>query len=836
MQLIGINLLPLQLTGTANRGQDNGLQFGLKYCPSMDLIAVFQRATALPNEDAAESKVEAPQGFLDDEDDNLRVEVYRLNSQKVFTISIAKTGECTGISDVTWRDDGVILAIATTDNVIRLVNNFSGKIIHTFSSSPDPSNLPVTSPVVPLSPKGKRKSNVRTASSRKQHCIPSLLHYSTHFTNPEIVRQKLAMKKERSNISLDNLLGLNADIETLLKLSADLPRELASIDAETFLPKLSTLPPNGSAEDDVFSTRTSIDAMFHPAKSSARSTSTDVMTIARDDSYIHLRIFDSFEIGTIDLNQTRKMPPGCRFGQIINIVTHPFVEKIFCIVEEEDDGSAARHTRSHDATGTQHTPLHLLSLDLRFLQQSKLTLPVLATKATQLYNLTRYLQQIDVQLAREVKTAFDLPQRFIQNLEEDLKEQDGEGSTFRVAAYHVLLTGEVHGKFKEWLVEQLGDRGIKRWEKAVSECLDLVRRLVCENWIPTVERAGIVVTRIGALAIADQAFGIDKQIVEVLRDTVDIMGIIGEDLLKEVSAEFTGFNAFIRWMKREVEMAGLEDTSEKLDEVRENSDHSEVRKVMQYISERLSNTSVKTYIRDDSAELTTLVGDKDSGLYQSYKRRRLSGREGSPPSMKSLTTELSTHCRKLFQQVASHLRENVFVQHVQHLTHDHLNHTWSSIDGEIINSRIIWDRDHPVIHTIGKHASTTNKLAWTRLSLTDNTITGVDIDLEQDQNVLDIKFVDDDEVVVLVGTSKSIKILAIRLLGDNKFDLYIKHSFDDPRNDFIKAGLKPWKLEVNGRKGRRTLTVLDEQGRGYAVYDLDSTDSDSEDEKNGNIA
>jgi hypothetical protein len=37
-------------------------------------------------------------------------------------------------------------------------------------------------------------------------------------------------------------------------------------------------------------------------------------------------------------------------------------------------------------------------------------------------------------------------------------------------------------------------------------------------------------------------------------------------------------------------------------------------------------------------------------------------------------------------------------------------------------------------------------------------------------------------------------------------------------------GLRPARLDVNGRVGRRVVAVLDRDGLGYAVFDLDAED------------
>ena len=109
---------------------------------------------------------------------------------------------------------GNILAVACTDNNIRLISAFSGKTVHQLPTLP--------------------------ASSRTKM---SCLGWAVNFTNSTATLQQL--NNARDGVSLDDLLGLNVEMPALLKSKADLPRELTLIDIETSLPKLSTLPATG---------------------------------------------------------------------------------------------------------------------------------------------------------------------------------------------------------------------------------------------------------------------------------------------------------------------------------------------------------------------------------------------------------------------------------------------------------------------------------------------------------------------------------------------------------------------------------------------------------------
>ena len=109
---------------------------------------------------------------------------------------------------------GHILAVACTDNNIRLISAFSGKTVHQL-------------PILP------QRSTTK----------PSLLGWAIHFTNSTATQRQL--ENAGGDLSLDDLLGSNVDIPTLLQSKANLPRELTLIDIETSLPKLSTLPATG---------------------------------------------------------------------------------------------------------------------------------------------------------------------------------------------------------------------------------------------------------------------------------------------------------------------------------------------------------------------------------------------------------------------------------------------------------------------------------------------------------------------------------------------------------------------------------------------------------------
>lgn len=196
----------------------------LAYCPTMDLIA------------------------LATDDDELRV--FRLNGQRVFGGSFCgdpyldemQNGEIRGL---VWRSNGKLsflawflientweltllghlLAVACADGTIRIINSYSGKTVH---------HYPVSSP----------QGDTSAAGPDKQPAKITCLGWGVNFTDTKSAQRHL--DDAAGQLTIDDLMSPNthpSKAASLLK--ADLPRELASLDIESSLPKLSTLPGTG---------------------------------------------------------------------------------------------------------------------------------------------------------------------------------------------------------------------------------------------------------------------------------------------------------------------------------------------------------------------------------------------------------------------------------------------------------------------------------------------------------------------------------------------------------------------------------------------------------------
>ena len=197
-------------------------------------------------------------------------------------------------------------------------------------------------------------------------------------------------------------------------------------------------PETDILRDDVFSSKTSLDTMFQTL-SAASTKSTDVLLVGFEDGTIHLSIYDFFQVGIFNLHQAFRQSMKC---EPLLHSSHP---------------CSTTHSLLVAASSHLITELYLVPLDLRLISSIGQYLPLLASKSTQLQNVLRYMSQVQQQIYTEFRGAQDLPTRFIQNIEETLRENNSD-CTLVQALYHLAVTGDCFPPIKEWLVDELGER------------------------------------------------------------------------------------------------------------------------------------------------------------------------------------------------------------------------------------------------------------------------------------------------------------------------------------------------------------------------------------------
>lgn len=191
--------------------------------------------------------------------------------------------------------------------------------------------------------------------------------------------------------------------------------------------------------EDVFSSRASIDAIFHSPQKSSNDL-VDVLFVAFSDGGAHLRIFNCFEIGNFPLASDINVTPPV---EALVHTSHPLSSTHAVLTSERGEI-------------TSSSVLRVITLDLRFIVKCGRYLYLLASKITQLQNLLRYINQTQRQIMNEWKNIHELPTRFLRSVADELQEKCH--CDVVTALYHLVVTGNCFPPIKEFLVDIVGER------------------------------------------------------------------------------------------------------------------------------------------------------------------------------------------------------------------------------------------------------------------------------------------------------------------------------------------------------------------------------------------
>jgi anaphase-promoting complex subunit 4 len=190
----------------------------ITYCPSMDLIAVITddeelRVFRLNGQKVFGGSYKGDP-YLDDDDGSGEIRAVRWKNDGMFLL-LAQDSEFLAKLTLFFGCEGHFLAVACADSTVRIISAYSGKTAHHYQAHG-----------------GERSPKV------------TCLGWGMNFTDSEAAKRQLY--EAAGQLSVEDLLSLDMQpSKTAALLKADLPRELALLDIESSLPRLSTLPSTG---------------------------------------------------------------------------------------------------------------------------------------------------------------------------------------------------------------------------------------------------------------------------------------------------------------------------------------------------------------------------------------------------------------------------------------------------------------------------------------------------------------------------------------------------------------------------------------------------------------
>ncbi|KAL8678917.1 MAG: hypothetical protein Q9186_004774 [Xanthomendoza sp. 1 TL-2023] len=462
---------------------------------------------------------------------------------------------------------------------------------------------------------------------------------------PNAMRQRMA--NLQGSVPVDDFVA-SIDEATNPQYAPDLPIELAFVDVATFLPKLSTLPVAGS-QGDIFSSRLSLDTLFKPLPTGSADRA-DVLVIGHEDGIIHLSMSEDFSVGTFRLADAG---PDLSNSQPLLHSSHPLstTHALLC---------------SNTSNGVQK--IQLVPFDLRLISVAGRELSLLASKITELHNLHRYLGQVQEQISSEIRASQELPSRFMRNINETLLEKSD--CTWVHAAYHLVVTGHCYPEVKEWLVDELGERGHKRWDKAVNVGYENIRRLTHESLLPVLDRLSVLISRLRGLSryqSSDFSLGLSTLELDNMLDSIKCLQLLAHQLLKYAVSELQQFGAFSMWLRHEIEKQAAEPNLASAQEIAEKDMGFDHTSILEYIQGAMTHSQMLTYTGNATDDGRGWNLDVDGGLlFEMYKNDMddvPSGQRSQRqlPGLGGLIDHLLRQSNIIFERISETQRRNIQV-------------------------------------------------------------------------------------------------------------------------------------------------------------------------------
>ncbi|KAI9660692.1 MAG: hypothetical protein M1821_010044 [Bathelium mastoideum] len=815
----------------------------ISLCPTVDLIAIA--------------------------DQHESVNVYRFNGQLAF--SKKRPNAKSEVKSICWKYDGKCLAIAWSFGFMEMLSSETGKVLLNgatktlWTSGLDPDKETGTQETDEVSCLGWGVS-FSDAASVKAKTSQQTRHADQNTPEPSTD----TWDNKMSRLSLDDFLDRVPNRQRL-DLDLRLPDRLATLDVEKVFPLLG-LPPTpapqigqatnaGDDWDEVFSSQTSLDAIFHSnANTDLNAVST--LIVCSDTGKVKPVLYDAMSIGFLRLPYNDKAASY----KAVHVASHPYTYTHALLVEVSDDNGRGSFQSQSRVIPSSWTKLVFVPLTLNAIRSAGTSMQLIASKATQLLNLFQYIDGVGRRVEKLFGEITDFPQNRLDLLTPELDEEEFPDPSD--ALYQLAATGICDPQLREWLIDIVGDRGHRRWETEVDSAYSKFINAVHENLLPAIERCSVVTCTLRGLAsyqdsnkkcnIRPEQF---TRALEYLRS----MRLILHECLSYATEERRGFAAFSKWLKFQIglQASGSDGDSDESIEQQAGLDY---RQIFKYLKDGLERSRLAFFwgswkpqhhdaAKEDRDEIMVYDVNTTAEVLKAFKEDRLTLRgpwlDAEVPftflcsklrwRVKDATGEIG-----LWQQDQTSIPGGVVLEEVEEYLRSDMRMVFEHGDTEefttyvatVLKTAPSEVRVHQVKH--GSDLDEVEKSVWMPDLTTVTLPTG---------EIKDLKFFNDTFVVLILSVRDTsyllgvpfTRIISSAMLGRNvsveqvrlqrlpegharkptvdislqeplKMEPYILGEF--PHADRFR----PSTLVVNGRENRNTICVLGEDGRHFKVF------------------
>ncbi|KAF2104344.1 hypothetical protein NA57DRAFT_70554 [Rhizodiscina lignyota] len=824
-------------------------------CPTMDLVAIVCQ--------------------------DAQLDVYRFNGQRAFGFQNASTSS--KITSICWKYNGQSIAVGWENGSLDVVSAETGKVTQHFHGTYPESAKPSSGATSIVSCLGWGLNFIdlsvvksRIATSKDGPNARSNARWETKDrTRPTLESEPFSdifpgrPGKEKPDLSLDDFLKRLPD-SNLLDVDPNLPEQLALLDVESQLPRLPILPllPSSTGMKgtenliaEAFASQISLDAMLHPHPTKEANT-VDILLDIRANGVTLPILYGSLPLRPLH-------PPG----NVSNMEPLLHTSSPFSCSHLVFAKMAHQSGQKQDGQGD----LALLPLKLPFVRLSGIYLHMISVKTARLQNLMHYISAALDSLHYHWRHSQDLPTKFMRNVSETLAEQ--EEMPLAESLYHLASTGHCLPAIKEWLVDQLTERGHKRWDHAVSLGYSKMVEVTHENLLPAIDRCIILISNLRGLAAYHQdtgLFDVPPQRFTAALNAFHCLRILSHHFLICATRERRQFGAFSKWLRHEIDRQTSESTAAPTDETTEQELGFDYGQILSYIRGPLSSSQAKPFV---DAAPEAAESEFDDGVSPEDISKQLALFSlGRPFAAKSLSLRanfgfLGRMCKALFDGIVKwQLSRSAF--DIALLFEEHAS--------DILDSRIVFENLPGLPAHVTTYVATVPSLSPNEVHLYrivhSEVFDGDAKCIERIEaaimrmgvsDVRDIKFVDDQMLIALVATQRESLLVSLpygRVSGESDpamhFESVVYSSIPSrntdatmvkikkpqaseeasvawdttnsgpPRKHVIHAfsadsRFRPVHLNVNGRRDRRVVCVLGDDLKHYKVFDLDTAEGDS---------
>lgn len=449
------------------------------------------------------------------------------------------------------------------------------------------------------------------------------------------------------------------------------------------------------------------------------------------------------------------------------------------------------------------------------------------------YNLRGYLTQIILHsckiksimayineqltfLREEVKPFIQLFDRHLSNLKDSLYADVDLTTSFPTeeelkrkivnTLFDILLTGLIPVKLKDYWLNQLGERGIKKLSKVGNAMYDSIRKISFQHLISSLERLLIILNTFLGLVKWFDTIEIGKTNTDCYlglnNNYVDSIVEMTKKLLKhfykliwDINQEQKLFNNFLNWVKSGIidKLAKEDDLDSYYKSLHVNYETSDL---VKYFNEYLFNTKLFNYF-----EVNLPMNEVFS--------------------QENISTDLNEKYVELNGFVETNLLNNI-AEYIKSITRFQTPSPLGLTSGHQERVKIFHDANFGIISCVNSEEST---LTLIKFSLTSPELQRRQIKLKNP--IINYEFINEKKLVLLIDSppnrffeSFDFESIFTQLLDVVYYDSISpinQNAFEENTTNQIS---KPKYLAVNNEKSRLLGCLLDSNKQNYVIFEL----------------